>query len=29
MKKKNKKEPKYIEERDYTKEKILKKKGLI
>ncbi len=29
MKKKNKKEPKYIEERDKAKEKILKKKGLI
>lgn len=29
MKKKNKKEPKYIEERDKVKEKVLKKKGLI
>lgn len=29
MKKKNKKEPKYIEERDRAKERILKRKGLI
>lgn len=29
MKKKNKKEPKYIEEPDKAKEKVIKKKGLI
>ena len=29
MKKKNKKEPKYIEERDKAKEKAIKTKGLL